>query len=105
CDFLSGRCVPPDQGCILTGLPVPCGSGEFPPRCGPGSRCDPVNGCVEDGGCKRVVCDASNFCRGADCPQIGGGGVHTVELGPLPEATAGAQNSVAAQATVTADGL
>ena len=68
CDFLTGRCVPPDAGCVLTGTPMVCGTGEFPPRCGPGSRCDATRGCVADKGCARVVCDAANFCRGADCP-------------------------------------
>src|SRR5687767_736333 len=41
CDFLTGTCVPPGQPCLLTGTPVVCGTGEFPPRCGPGSRCLP----------------------------------------------------------------
>ena len=89
CDFLTGTCVPPGQLCLLTGTSVACGSGEFPPRCGPGSRCDPQRGCVEDGGCMRVVCDASNFCRGAECRAIGGG-VRDLTLAPLADVPAGA---------------
>jgi hypothetical protein len=102
CDFLTGRCVPPGQPCLLTGTPVACGTGEFPPRCGPGSRCHPQQGCLEEAGCKRVVCDASNFCRGADCSAVGGG-VRDVSLAALADAPAGAPGGIAAQATVAAD--
>ncbi len=104
CDFLTGACVPRDQACLLTGAAVACGSGEFLPRCGPGARCDPGHGCVADSGCARVVCDASNFCRGADCSAIGGG-VREVDLGALPDAVAGAPAGISAQARVVADNL
>jgi hypothetical protein len=105
CDFLSGRCVPPDAGCVLIGTPVVCGSGEFPARCGPGSSCE-AERCAPSAGCARVVCDASNFCRGADCPQTGtGGGVKQLTLAALPDIPAGAPGGVMATATVTADGL
>jgi hypothetical protein len=103
CDFLSGRCVPPEARCVLTGAAAVCGSSEFPPRCGPGSRCDSGRDCVPEAGCRRVVCDASNFCRGADCPQLGGGGVQDVSLEPIGEVAAGA--AVSARATVKAEGL
>ena len=89
CDFLGGRCVPPEARCVLTGTPAACGTSEFPPRCGPGSRCDARQGCVPEAGCRRVVCDASNFCRGADCPQLGGGGVQSLALEPIAEVAAG----------------
>jgi hypothetical protein len=105
CDFISGACVAPQAGCVLTGGATVCGSDEFPPRCGPGSRCAPDRGCLPDGGCGRVVCDASNFCRGADCPQAGGGGVHSVALDPVPDAAPGAAGGVKLRATVKADGL
>jgi sugar lactone lactonase YvrE len=105
CDFITGACVAPQAGCVLTGTAVACGGAEFPPRCGPGSRCAPDQGCLPDGGCRRVVCDASNFCRGADCPQMGGGGVQSVSLDPVPDATAGAAGGVKLRATVKADGL
>jgi hypothetical protein len=58
CDFLGGRCVPPEARCVLTGTPTVCGNNEFPPRCGPGSRCHSGQDCVPDAGCRRVVCDA-----------------------------------------------
>jgi hypothetical protein len=105
CDFISGRCVPPGAGCVLTGTPVLCGKGEFPPRCGPGSSCE-ADRCAPAAGCAHVVCDASNFCRGTDCPAMGtGGGVKTIMLAPIPEVTAGAAGGVMASATVTAEGL
>jgi sugar lactone lactonase YvrE len=85
-------------------MPVLCGRGEFPTQCGPGSRCG-NDGCVPDAGCARIVCDASNFCRGADCPAVGGGGVHGITLDPIADATAGTPKGVAVRATVTADGL
>jgi hypothetical protein len=105
CDFLSGHCVPPGSSCVLTGPSVSCGGGEFPPRCGPGARCEAGQGCIADGGCMHVVCDASNFCRGTDCPMAGGGGVHQVTLAPLPDTMAGAAGGVMAQAMIAADGL
>jgi hypothetical protein len=111
CDFLSGRCVPPESaqsGCVLTGTPVTCGEGEFPPRCGPGSTCEAEH-CAPAAGCKVVVCDASNFCRGAECPQTGnggnGGGVQQVSLEAIPDATAGAAGGVMVKATVKAEAL
>ena len=105
CDFITGTCVAPAAGCVLTGNPVVCGGDEFPARCGPGARCEANQKCVPDGGCSRVVCDASNFCRGADCPQAGGGGVQTVTLDAIPDAQAGMQGGVKLGATVKADGL
>jgi hypothetical protein len=104
CDFIGGTCVGPDAGCVLVGMPVLCGRGEFPVQCGPGSRCGD-NGCVPDAGCARVVCDASNFCRGAECPATGGGGVRSIALDPIPDTLAGVPKSVAVRATVVADGL
>jgi len=105
CDALSGRCVPPGASCVLTGKPVVCGDTEFPPHCGPGSRCENGQGCVAADGCARVVCDASGFCRGADCPQVGGGGVRQVTLAALPDVAAGTAGGIKAEATVLADGL
>jgi hypothetical protein len=105
CDFIGGRCVPPEARCVLTGSPTVCGTSEFPPRCGPGSRCDSGRDCVPDAGCRRVVCDASNFCRGADCPMLGGGGVQSLTIDPLPDAPAGTPAGLRPQATVKAEGL
>ena len=105
CDFLSGKCVAPSAACVLTGVPMVCGGGEFPPRCGPGSRCDGGRICVAEGGCQRVVCDASNFCRGTDCPQLGGGGIQALTLDPIPDAVAGTAGGVRARATLKAEGL
>jgi hypothetical protein len=105
CDFLTGSCVAPEASCVLTGTPVVCGTNEFPPRCGPGSRCDSGRECLPDSGCRKVVCDASNFCRGTDCPQVGGGGVQSVTLDPIADVPAGTRGGVVPRATVKADGL
>ncbi len=105
CDFITGACVAPEASCVLTGMPAVCGTAEFPPRCGPGSRCDSGRECVADSGCRKVICDASNFCRGADCPQAGGGGVQSVTLDPLAEVAAGTRGGLNPRATVKAEGL
>jgi hypothetical protein len=105
CDFITGACVAAEASCVLTGNPVVCGSSEFPPRCGPGSRCDSGRECLPDSGCNKVVCDASNFCRGTDCPQVGGGGVQNVTLDPIADVPAGTRAGVSPRATVKAEGL
>jgi len=105
CDFLTGRCVPPGMACTLTGRAVDCGSGEFPPRCGPGSVCNmAASRCDVSPECRRVVCDATNFCRGADC-TLPGGGVTGLSLDAIADATAGTAMGIRVRANVTAAAL
>ncbi|MBI5513458.1 MAG: hypothetical protein HY909_06785 [Deltaproteobacteria bacterium] len=103
CDFLAGRCTAPGMACLLTGTYTNCGRGEFPYRCGPGSRCE-AERCVVTEACRRVVCDATNACRGADC-MIPGGGVRSVTLEAPPESMAGMSAGVRVRARVEAEAL
>jgi hypothetical protein len=105
CDYLTGRCLDPSMACILTGMATACGAGASAQQCGPGSRCNTAMGACEAATeCRRVVCDATGLCRGADC-TLAGGGVTDLTLDPPTVGVAGASGGLRLGARVTAAGL
>ncbi len=106
CDFLTGSCLDPTRACVLSGTPVDCGTETMPQSCGPGSQCDrAARRCVAAAACRRVVCDATGLCRGADCMLGGGGGVRSLTLDAPTVGAAGAADGIRLRATVDAESL
>lgn len=85
CAEMTGRCVTPGEDCTPSGEFVTCGSAEFAPTCGPGSRCE-GDACVAASGCTGVACDVAGVCRGVGCA----GGVMGTATGLTLEAVADA---------------
>jgi hypothetical protein len=99
CGPTSGTCVMPGQECTPRGEFVACGAGEFPPTCGPGSRCVDAR-CVADASCTDVVCNAVGVCLGIGCPGSGVvGAIESVSLEAVGDASVGASVPVAASLT------
>lgn len=98
---VDGACV--DPACALIGEVVSCGGGEFPPRCGPGTRCHEASeSCVADMPCSDLRCDATGFCHGVSC-DIEGGGIHSLRLEPPSVGALGAPAGLGVSASVDAE--
>ncbi len=107
CSTMSGACVMPGEECTPPGDFVTCGTREFAPVCGPGSRCE-TDHCEVLAGCREVVCDAAGTCRGVGCPTEGGAGVamiSSIEIDQVDTAPRGRADGLMAHVAVEGMGL